>query len=117
MKKVEAYIRPEKQQEVIAALRQANISGFSITPVQGRGMQKDTTGIYRGRTYAINLHSKLKFEIVLSDDNVQRCVELIMNTAHTGEVGDGKIFILPILEAYNIRTGSIDTSIDELNHK
>jgi nitrogen regulatory protein PII len=114
MKKIEAIIRPEKLREVIAALRIIEVTGFTVTQVQGRGQQKNTMGVYRGKSYTVNLHHKVKIEIIVSDNKVQETIQTINNTAQTGEMGDGKIFVLPILEMYNIRTGQTDETIDEL---
>lgn len=115
MKKIEAIIRPEKLQDVIAGLREVGVTGFSVIQVQGRGQQKNTTGVYRGHVYSINLHPKLKMEIVVSDEYVQPAINAIIKSAQTGEMGDGKIFVYPVAEAYNIRTGVADETIDELN--
>jgi nitrogen regulatory protein P-II 1 len=115
VKKVEAIIRPDKLQEVIGHLREAGVSGFTVTQVQGRGQQKNATGVYRGHVYTINLHHKLKLEIVVSEEFVQPTIQAIIKGAKTGEMGDGKIFVYPVLEAYNIRTGLVDETIDELN--
>jgi nitrogen regulatory protein P-II 1 len=115
MKKLEAIIRPEKLQEVIAQLRSVGVTGFTVSQVQGRGQQKDATGVYRGHAYQINLHPKLKLEIIVSEEFVKPAVDAIIRAAQTGEMGDGKIFVYPVLEAYNIRTGKTDETIDELN--
>ncbi|KGE19141.1 P-II family nitrogen regulator [Paenibacillus wynnii] len=115
MKKVEAIIRPEKLRELIDALRVIEVTGFTVTQAQGRGQQKNTTGVYRGKSYTVNLHHKVKVEIVVSDAKVQETIDTIIKTAQTGEMGDGKIFVLPLLEMYNIRTGKTDETIDELN--
>lgn len=115
MKKLEAIIRPEKLQETIAQLRVVGVTGFTVSQVQGRGQQKDSTGVYRGHTYQINLHPKLKLEIIVSEEFVEPAVQAIVRAAQTGAMGDGKIFVLPVLEAYNIRTGQVDETIDELN--
>ena len=115
MKKVEAIIRPEKLRELIDALRIIEVTGFTVTQAQGRGQQKNTTGVYRGKSYTVNLHHKVKIEIVVSDTKVQETIDTIIKTAQTGEMGDGKIFVLPLLEMYNIRTGKTDETIDELN--
>lgn len=117
MKKIEVIIRPEKLQEVIVALREVGVSGFTVLQVQGRGQQKNAKGVYRGHSYSISLHPKLKMEIVVSDDFVKPAVQALIQAAQTGEMGDGKIFVYPILEAYNIRTGLPDETIDELNKK
>ncbi|UOF90597.1 P-II family nitrogen regulator [Fodinisporobacter ferrooxydans] len=115
MKKIETYFRPEKLHDVIRELRLVGVTGFSVLPVQGRGQQKDITGVYRGKTFQINLHPKLKMEIVVSDEFVKATIEAIVKGAKTGQMGDGKIFVTPVLEAYNIRTGITDETIDELN--
>lgn len=86
-----------------------------MIPVQGRGQQKDTIGVYRGHVYDINLHPKIKLEIVVSDNYLHPTIQAIMNAAQTGKTGDGKIFVYHIEEAYNIRTGAVDETIDELN--
>jgi len=114
MKKIEAIIRPEKLREVIEGLGEINVTGFTVTQVQGRGQQKNATGVYRGKSYTVNLHYKVKMEIVVSDYKVHETIQVIIRTAQTGEMGDGKIFVVPILEMYNIRTGEIDETIDEL---
>ncbi|WP_206831282.1 P-II family nitrogen regulator [Alicyclobacillus fructus] len=117
MKRIDAIIRPEKLQTTIKALRQVGVTGFTVIPVQGRGQQKDAVGVYRGHAYDINLHPKIKLEIVVSDKYVPATVQAIIGAAQTGKMGDGKIFVYDILEAYNIRTGEIDETIDELNQK
>lgn len=117
MKKIEAIIRPEKLREVIEELRAIDVTGFTVTQVQGRGQQKHSVGVYRGKAYTVNLHYKVKLEIVLSDEKVQTTIQTIIKSAQTGEMGDGKIFVLPVFEAYNVRTGAIDETIDELNRK
>ncbi len=114
MKKIEAIIRPEKLREVIEELRLINVTGFTVSQVQGRGQQKNATGIYRGKSYTVNLHYKIKMEIVVSDFKVDETIEAIIRKAQTGETGDGKIFVIPVMEMYNIRTGLTDETIDEL---
>ncbi|WP_416825640.1 P-II family nitrogen regulator [Ectobacillus polymachus] len=114
MKKIEAIIRPEKITETIKGLRNIGITGFTVSQVVGRGKQKDQQGVYRGKNYKVTLHPKVKLEIILSDYMVMSTVEAIMEHAHTGEDGDGKIFVFPVYEAYNIRTKQMDESIDEL---
>ncbi|MCL6593382.1 MAG: P-II family nitrogen regulator [Alicyclobacillus sp.] len=107
MKRIDAIIRPEKLQPVIKALRKAGVTGFTVIPVQGRGQQKDTQGVYRGHTYDINLHPKIKLEIVVSNDYLQPAIRAIMGAAQTGQTGDGKIFVLPLKEVVRVRTGEI----------
>lgn len=117
MKKIEAIIRPEKLTETIKSLKNIGVTGFTVSQVVGRGKQKSTLGVYRGKNYNVTLHPKVKLEIILSDYMVELTVKSIVEAANTGEEGDGKIFVYPILEAYNIRTGKIDTDIDELNEE
>ncbi|MCL6585780.1 MAG: P-II family nitrogen regulator [Anoxybacillus sp.] len=114
MKKIEAIIRPEKLTETIKGLKQIGVTGFTVSQVVGRGKQKDTQGVYRGKNYKVTLHPKVKLEIILSDYMVERTIRTIVTAAQTGEEGDGKIFVYPILEAYNIRTGTLDYDIDDL---
>ena len=115
VKRIDAIIRPERLQHVIRTLHQVGVTGFTVIPVQGRGQQKNTTGVYRGHTYDINLHPKIKLEIVVSEEFLDPAIKAIIKAAQTGEMGDGKIFVYDILQAYNIRTGKIDETIDELN--
>ena len=105
MKKIEAVIRPEKLEDVKDALGKYGIHGMTVTQVVGCGLQKGRVGVYRGHEYSINLLPKLKIEIVLMDCQVEDVVEIISNTARTGAVGDGKIFIFPVENAHRIRTG------------
>jgi nitrogen regulatory protein P-II 1 len=114
LKKIEAIIRPERLTETIKGLKKIGITGFTVSQVVGRGKQKDTQGVYRGKNYQVTLHPKVKMEIVLSDYLVESTIQTIVHSAQTGEDGDGKIYIYPILEAYNIRTGAIDYDIDDL---
>lgn len=114
MKKIEAIIRPEKITETIKGLKQIGISGFTVSQVVGRGKQKDTEGVYRGKSYKVTLHPKVKLEIILSDHMVKTTIEAIIQSAQTGEDGDGKIYVYPILEAYTIRTGEPDLEIDDV---
>lgn len=114
MKKIEAIIRPEKLTETIKGLKNIGVTGFTVSQVVGRGKQKDTQGVYRGKNYKVTLHPKVKLEIVLSDYMVELTIQTIVDAAQTGEDGDGKIYVYPIFEAYNIRTGKADIDIDEL---
>ena len=117
MKKIEAIIRPERLTETIKGLNKNGITGFTVSQVVGRGKQKDTQGVYRGKNYQVTLHPKVKLEIVLSDYMVENTIQTIVESAQTGEDGDGKIYVYPILEAYNIRTGTTDIDIDDLANK
>jgi nitrogen regulatory protein P-II 1 len=104
MKKVEAIIRPHKLDDVHNALREAGFSGLTVTEVKGYGRQKGHKEIYRGSEYNIEFVPKLKMEVVCLDTQLEKAVEIIIHKAKTGEVGDGKIFILSVEEAIRIRT-------------
>ncbi|MCG9966707.1 P-II family nitrogen regulator [Pelotomaculum terephthalicicum JT] len=105
MKKIEAVIRPEKLEEVKDALGKYNIHGLTVSQVVGCGLQKGRVGVYRGNEYSINLLPKIKLEIVISDYQAEDVVSMIKEAAYTGAIGDGKIFILPVENAFRIRTG------------
>ena len=106
MKKIEAIIRPTKFDEVVQGLSEAGITcGMTVTEVKGFGRQKGFLEIYRGREYEIRFIPKLKIEIVLSDELVEKAISVIIEKAKTGEVGDGKIFIFNLEDAIRIRTG------------
>ncbi len=110
MKLVSAVIKPFKLEEVRAALTDLGCQGMTVTEVKGYGRQKGHTEIYRGAEYAVSFLPKLKIEVVIPDGEVDRVVETIMRTAKTGQIGDGKIFILPVEHAVRIRTGETDDS-------
>jgi nitrogen regulatory protein P-II 1 len=114
MKKIEAILRPQKLHEAIKALHKIGVTAFTVNQVVGRGQQKDARGIYRGHNYKVNLHPKVKIEIVISDFMVENTVQAIIAACKTGEAGDGKIFVSTIEEAYNIRTGETDDTIDDI---
>jgi nitrogen regulatory protein P-II 1 len=105
MKKIEAIIKPFKLDEVKDSLNDLGIKGMTITEVKGFGRQKGHTETYRGAEYTVDFVPKVKIEIVVSDELVQRAVEAITNAAKTGTIGDGKIFITTLSEAIRIRTG------------
>jgi nitrogen regulatory protein P-II 1 len=105
MKKIEAYIKPFKLDDVKAALMEIGVRGLSVTEVRGFGRQKGHTELYRGSEYKVDFLPKSKLEIVVSDDKVEQVIETIQKVARTGQVGDGKIFILPVEDAVRIRTG------------
>jgi nitrogen regulatory protein P-II 1 len=105
MVKVEAIIRPQKLDEVKAALDEIGIAGITVTEVHGSGKQKGYTQTYRGAEYTINLLQKVKIEVVVPDDLAEQVVEVVQEAARTGEIGDGKIFIIPVADAIRIRTG------------
>lgn len=105
MKKITAIVRPEKLEALKDALFEANVSGMTISQVQGCGSQHGWKEYYRGTEVMLNMIPKVKFELVVDDGEVDALVELIRTTARTGEVGDGKIFIFPVDEVVRIRTG------------
>ena len=105
MKKVEAIIKPFKLDEVREALSEVGIAGLTVTEVKGFGRQKGHTELYRGAEYVVDFLPKVKVEIVLSDGMVEQAVEAIIKAAHTGKIGDGKIFVMPIEQVVRIRTG------------
>ncbi len=105
MKKVEAIIRSEKLSEVRKALVEAGFLGITVYDVRGRGRQKDIELQFRGREYKVDLLPKMKLEMMLSDGDVEKAVDLLKRTASTGKVGDGKITVLPIDDIIRIRTG------------
>ncbi len=105
MKKVEAIIRPEKLEDVKKALEEIGCYGMTISEVKGRGRQKGVAYQWRGREYRIDLLPKLKLEIVVPNEMVESVVNKILESARTGNVGDGKIFIVPIEEVVRVRTG------------
>ena len=108
MKLVIAIVRPEKVNDVLEALYNAEVRGFSITRVQGHGGELDRVETYRGTTVKMGLEDKLRYEIAVSDEFVEPTIEALCEGARTGEVGDGKIFVLPLERAVRIRTGESD---------
>lgn len=105
MKKIEAVIRHFKLEEVKNALTAANIVGMTVTEVRGFGRQRGHKEQYRGAEYTVDFLPKLKVELVVNDEEVEKAVKIIIEAARTGKVGDGKIFITPIEEVIRIRTG------------
>lgn len=105
MKKIEAIIRPEKLQDVKDALSKENINSITITEVRGRGEQGGITLEWRVGEYRVDLLPKIKLEIVAADEKVNKIIDIICNSARTGEIGDGKIFIYPVESVIRIRTG------------
>jgi nitrogen regulatory protein P-II 1 len=104
MKKIEAIIKPFKMEDVKEALAEVGIEGMTVSEVKGFGRQKGHTEIYRGSEYTVDFLPKVKFEIVVLDDRVQKAVDAIVQSAKTGKIGDGKVFVLPIEDAVRIRT-------------
>jgi nitrogen regulatory protein P-II 1 len=112
MKKIEAIIKPFKLDEVKEALQEVGLQGITVTEAKGFGRQKGHTELYRGAEYVVDFLPKVKIEIVLGDEMVERAVEAIRKAAQTGRIGDGKIFVSNIEEAVRIRTG--ESGIDAI---
>lgn len=108
MKLIVAIIRPEKVNEVLEALFRADIRGLTVSPVQGHGGETEQVETYRGVTVKMELHDKVRLEIGVSEPFVDRTVQAILKSARTGDVGDGKVFVLPLETVYRIRTGESD---------
>ncbi len=105
MKKIEAIIKPFKLDEVKDALHEIGLQGLTVIEAKGFGRQKGHTELYRGAEYVVDFLPKVKIEVVLDDDLVERAVEAIVQAARTGRIGDGKIFVTPVEEVVRIRTG------------
>lgn len=105
MKKIEAVIKPFKLDEVKEALQEVGLQGITVTEAKGFGRQKGHTELYRGAEYVVDFLPKVKIEIVLADDMLDRAIEAIMKAAQTGRIGDGKIFVSTIEGVIRIRTG------------
>ena len=105
MKKIEAIIKPFRFEDVYWALYQLRAGGITVTEVQGFGRQKGHTEFYRGAEYVIDFLPKLKIEVIVSDNDVVRCIEAITIAARTGKIGDGKIFVSDVEDVVRIRTG------------
>ncbi len=108
MKKIEAIIKPFRLDYVREALADINITGMTVTEVKGFGRQKGHTELYRGAEYMVDFLPKVKLDIVVADDQVDRCVDAILKTAQTGRIGDGKIFVFDVERVIRIRTGEED---------
>jgi len=105
LKKIEAIIKPFKLEEVKEALTTMGVRGITVSEVKGFGRQKGHTELYRGAEYVVDFLPKIKIEIILPDEQVDRAIEAITSSARTGRIGDGKIFIIPLDGAIRIRTG------------
>ncbi len=105
MKKIEAIIKPFKLDDVREALSEIGVTGLTVTEVKGFGRQKGHTELYRGAEYVVDFLPKVKLEIVLADEQIDSCIETITKAAHTGRIGDGKIFVTPMERVIRIRTG------------
>ncbi len=105
MKKIEAIIKPFKLDEVKEALQELGLQGMTVIEAKGFGRQKGQTELYRGAEYVVDFLPKIKIEVVVADDQLSKAVEAIQNSARTGRIGDGKIFISEVIEVIRIRTG------------
>lgn len=105
MKKVEAIVKPFKMEDVKDALANLGVEGMTVTEVKGFGRQKGHKEIYRGAEYVVDFLPKIKIEIVADDAKIDQIVAAIQKSAHTGKIGDGKIFVIPVEQAVRIRTG------------
>ena len=105
MKLVKAIVRPNKVDEVKEALSKLSVSGMTVTEVRGHGKQKGHTAVYRGKEYNVSLLPKMEIEVVVPDAMAEDVVKAIVQAARTGEIGDGRVFVMPVQESYRIRTG------------
>lgn len=107
MKLITTIVRPERLPEVKEALFRAGVTGITLTRVSGHGGEQEVVGQYRGTTVVMEFHEKVKIEMVCSEPFVEPTIKAILSSARTGEVGDGKIFVLPIMQVVRIRTGEV----------
>ncbi len=108
MKLLKAIIRPNKVDDVKDALSKLNLSGMTVTEVRGHGKQKGHTAVYRGKEYNVSLLPKMQVEVVVADSIAEDAIRAIVEAARTGEIGDGRVFVLPVEQSYRIRTGERD---------
>ncbi|HVW06165.1 MAG TPA: P-II family nitrogen regulator [Vicinamibacterales bacterium] len=109
MKLIKSVVRPNKVDDVREALEKLNIPGMTVTEVRGHGRQKGHTAIYRGKEYSVSLLPKVEIEVVVPDAVADSVIQAVITAARTGEIGDGRVFVLPAEHSYNIRTGEKDT--------
>lgn len=109
MKLVKSIVRPNKVDDVKDALEKLTVTGMTVTEVRGHGRQKGHTAIYRGKEYSASLLPKMEIEVVVADSIVDEVIQAIIAAARTSEIGDGRVFVLPVEHGYNIRTGEKDT--------
>jgi nitrogen regulatory protein PII len=108
MKLIKAIVRPNKVDDVKEALTKISISGMTVTEVRGHGKQKGHTAVYRGKEYNVSLLPKMEIEVVVQDGIVDEAIAAIIQAARTGEIGDGRVFVIPVDQTYRIRTGERD---------
>jgi len=109
MQLIKAIVRPNKVDEVKEALEKSGVTGMTVTEVRGHGQQKGHTAIYRGKEYNVSLLPKMQIEVVVDDSIADEAIKAIIQSARTGEIGDGRVFVLPVGETYKIRTGEKDS--------
>lgn len=108
MKLIKAIVRPNRVDDVREALEKMNIPGMTVTEVRGHGRQKGHTAVYRGKEYSVTLLPKVEIEAVVQDNIADEVIKAVIAAARTGEIGDGRVFVLPVERTYNIRTGEQD---------
>ena len=108
MKKIEAVIKPFKLEDVKDALTEAGVTGMTVSDVKGYGRQQGHSELYRGAEYVVDFLPKIKIELVVADEDLDNTIDIIINSAKTGKIGDGKIFVSPIEKTIRIRTGEED---------
>jgi nitrogen regulatory protein PII len=108
MKLIKSIVRPNKLDDVREALEKVSVSGVTVTDVRGHGRQKGHAAVYRGREYSVSLLPKVQLEVVVPDELVDEVIQAVITAARTGEIGDGRVFVLPVDHAYNIRMGEKD---------
>ncbi|MCC7044153.1 MAG: P-II family nitrogen regulator [Acidobacteria bacterium] len=108
MKLIKSIVRPNKVDDVREALEKMNIPGMTVTEVRGHGRQKGHTAVYRGKEYNVTLLPKVEIEVVVQDSLADDVIKAVIAAAKTGEIGDGRVFVLPVDHSYNIRTGEQD---------
>jgi nitrogen regulatory protein P-II 2 len=109
MKLLKAIVRPDKIDAVKDALGSVGVTGMTVTEVRGHGKQKGHTAIYRGQEYMVNLLPKMQVDVVVGDEIAEEVCRAIIAAARTGEIGDGRVFVLPVTHSYKIRTGELDS--------
>ena len=108
MKLIKAIVRPNKVDDIKDALDKLHVSGLTVTEVRGHGRQKGHTAVYRGKEYNVSLLPKMQIEVVVADEMLDGAVQAIIAAARTGEIGDGRVFVLPVEHGYHIRSGEKD---------
>ena len=108
MKLIKCIVRPNKVDEVKDALSKLGVSGMTVSEVRGHGKQKGHTAIYRGKEYNVSLLPKMQIDVVVTDRLVNDCIKAVIEAARTGEIGDGRVFVMPVEQSYKIRTGERD---------